>query len=78
MSVMGMVHVPPEAEGGILMTLMDRNVAYPPTHTRPHMSHTLKLSHNNLCVFAYTWTHKYKVKDGHAHSQVQPSPSKPI
>lgn len=73
---MGMVHVPPEAEGGILMTLMDRNVAYPPTHTRPHMSHTLKLSH--LCVFAYTWTHKYKVKDGHAHSQVQPSPSKPI
>lgn len=57
LSASGTVHFSPEAEGGPLVTLMDRNVAHPHTHTRPHMSHTLSLSHNNLHVIAFTWSH---------------------
>lgn len=48
LSASGMVHFSPEAEGGPLVTLMDRNAAHPHTHTRPHMSHTLSVSHQKL------------------------------
>ena len=69
LSVSGMVHFSPEAEGGPLVTLMDRNAAHPHTHTRPHMSHTLSLSHNP-CVTARTWTHIHKTRRrAHTHGQ---------
>ena len=69
LSVSGMVHFSPEAEGGLLVTLMDRNAAHPPTHTHTHththahtcpthsVSHTLLLAHVQKPVDGYTHTH---------------------
>lgn len=68
----GTVHFSPEAEGGPLVTLMDRNAAHPHTHTRPHMSHTLSLSHNNSHVIARTWTHTHRHTRSHTGCSVPP------
>lgn len=56
----------PRQRAAHFVTLMDRNVAHPRAHTRPHMSHTLSLSHSNLHFIAFTWSHAHKVVDARA------------
>lgn len=48
------------------------------THTRPHMSHTLRLSHNNSRVVARTWTRIHKLVEGYTHDHTQAALSNQI
>lgn len=70
-AALGMVHFSPEAEGGPLVTLMDRNAAHPPTHTHTptHVPHTQALTqqltrcwscmdtHTQRRRLVHTWSH---------------------
>jgi len=60
LGALGTVHFSPEAEGGPLVTLMDRNAAHPPTHTHTptHVPHTQSCTSTSSQKDTRTITHK--------------------